>query len=143
MIDPSTLPGVRSLYGKRARDIRIAKAVTAKGADAVFFDLATTVAGLTDGKFAITESQEGRPPFLQYDDELKRGHSYYLLLAIADNRAYDGDDELLSIADPCLAGAPRAQGPDDDGNNSCGAAHFAPAALLLALPLLLASARRS
>ena len=141
MIDPSTLPGVRSLYGKRARDIRIAKAVTAKGADALFFDLATTVAGLTDGKFAITESPDGRPPFLRYDDELKRGHSYYLLLAIADNRSYDGDDEMLSIADPCLAGAPRAHAVDD-GGGGCGTARFAPAVMLLALPLLLASTRR-
>ncbi len=140
LIDPSILPGASTLYGKTAGEIRPVKAVNAKGEDAVHYRLATKLTDLSDGRFAITRREDGRPPFLQQDDELPAGRRYYLLFAIKDNGPYDACDARLLLADPCFVTAVRPEAVDHDDSGGCSAAQ-APSALLLALVPLAALLR--
>lgn len=140
MIDPSHLPWASSMYGKKAGDVRIVKALNAKGADAIYYKLASSLNNLADGKFAITHREDGRPPFLKPDEELQKGKRYYLLLAIKDNGPYDACDERLAIADPGFATVAYPKKSDD--SDGCAIGGTAPTALSLVLPVLVALLRK-
>lgn len=136
MMDPSYLPGASVLSGRKVGDIRFIKAVSAKPSEARFFTLATSLATLSDGRFAVTRNSDGRPPYMSANEIFEQGRRYYLLFAIRDNGDFDANDDPLTLSDPCFIAVFRTGSPEQDNSVGCSAGSAAPAALLFAVPLV-------
>jgi len=70
---------------------------------------------------------------MKADEKFVSGQTYYILYAIQDGGPYDANPSSLIVSDPCFVGLVTGTGSSGGG---CGVAGFAPAAVLLVLPIL-------
>ena len=135
MVELTYWSSFSSLVGKKAGEIALVKGVSTSASASKLFTFVDAASKFTDGTFAF--SKDGRT-LMKADEKFVSGQTYYILYAIKDNGGYDANATELVIADPCFVGLVTGTG----SSGGCGVTGFTPAAVLLALPLLVLLRRR-
>ncbi len=130
MVELSYWSGFSSLIGKKAGEIALVKGVSTSASASKLFTFVDAASKFADGTFAL--SKDGRT-LMKADEKFVSGQTYYILYAIQDGGPYDANPSSLIISDPCFVGLVTGTGSSGGG---CGVAGFAPAAVLLVLPIL-------
>lgn len=136
MVQLSSWSGFSSMIGKKAGEIALVKGVSTSASASKLFTFVDSASKFADGTFAL--SKDGRT-LMKADEKFVSGQTYYILYAIKDNGGYDANATELVIADPCFVGLVTGTGSSGGG---CGVTGFAPAVLLLTLPVLMLRRRK-
>ena len=120
-----------ALVGYKAGHVIPVKAISTSASQSRTYSFVDAASKLADGKFGIVKSD--RTTFMGAEEAFVSGATYYIVFAIKDGGLFDMNTADKYITDPTFVGL--STGRSSSGGGGCSTGAFAPAALLLALPL--------
>jgi len=119
-----------SLAGHKAGMVLPVKVVSTSASEARSFSFVDSASKLADGKFGIVTSN--KTTFMGAEDIIQSGGTYYIAFAIKDGGRFDMNNADMYITDPTFVGLSTGHRSSSGG---CSTGAFAPAVLLMLLPL--------
>ncbi len=119
-----------SLAGYKAGNVLPVKAISTSASEARYFTFVDSPSKLADGKFGIVKADKAT--FMGSEEVIQSGYTYYIVFTIKDGGPFDMNISDMYISDPTFVGLSTGHRSSGGG---CSTGAFAPAALLLALPL--------
>jgi len=120
-----------SLVGFKAGHVVPVKAISTSASQSRTYSFVDAASKLADGKFGIVKSD--KITFMGAEEAFVSGNIYYIVFAIKDGGLFDMNAADMYITDPTFVGL--STGRSSSGGGGCSTGAFAPAALLLVLPL--------